>query len=229
MRSAACTSVMPSACCGSSCCFAASLPGRTDQTASRQPALLPAPRTADDPDHLGRALRGGVNKDFDYVAYLDALHAYGLNYTRIYPGYLIEPKDKYIKGNTLAPDARGADPAVGAERSARLSPGRQPVRRGPLGPGLLRAAQRFRGQGRPSGASWSRSASTTPSTRTRGRCRRLFPENNIQGDRRLRLQGRPDPQASRSGRSASTPTFARSPRPSIRSTTSSWKSATSRS
>jgi len=29
-----------------------------------------------------------VNKDFDYVAYLDTLHFYGLNYTRIYPGFL---------------------------------------------------------------------------------------------------------------------------------------------
>ena len=48
-----------------------------------------------------------INKDFDYVAYLDALCAYGLNYTRIYPGYLIEPKDKFIKGNTLAPTPEG--------------------------------------------------------------------------------------------------------------------------
>src|SRR5690242_19108784 len=32
-----------------------------------------------------------VNKDFDYVAYLDTLHSYGLNYTRIYPGFLFEP------------------------------------------------------------------------------------------------------------------------------------------
>ncbi len=48
-----------------------------------------------------------INKEFDYVAYLDALRAYGLNYTRIYPGYLIELKDKYIKGNTLAPTPEG--------------------------------------------------------------------------------------------------------------------------
>ena len=42
-----------------------------------------------------------VNKDFDYVAYLDALHSYGLNYTRIYPGFLFEPIGKFGKGNTL--------------------------------------------------------------------------------------------------------------------------------
>lgn len=42
-----------------------------------------------------------VNQEFDYVAYLDALKAYGLNYTRIYPGALFEPKDKFIKDNTL--------------------------------------------------------------------------------------------------------------------------------
>ena len=42
-----------------------------------------------------------VNKDFDYIAYLDALHSYGLNYTRIYPGALFEPVGKFGKGNTL--------------------------------------------------------------------------------------------------------------------------------
>lgn len=44
-----------------------------------------------------------VNKDFDYVTYLDALASYGLNYTRIYPGYLFEPEHKFIRDNTLAP------------------------------------------------------------------------------------------------------------------------------
>lgn len=42
-----------------------------------------------------------VNQEFDYEAYLDALKSYGLNYTRIYPGALFEPEDKFIKGNTL--------------------------------------------------------------------------------------------------------------------------------
>jgi hypothetical protein len=44
-----------------------------------------------------------INKDFDYVKYLDWLKSYGLNYTRIYPGAMVEPKDKYIVGNTVAP------------------------------------------------------------------------------------------------------------------------------
>jgi hypothetical protein len=42
-----------------------------------------------------------VNRAFDYRAYLDALKSYGLNYTRIYPGFLFEPVDKFHKGNTL--------------------------------------------------------------------------------------------------------------------------------
>jgi hypothetical protein len=44
-----------------------------------------------------------VNKDFDYVAYLDALQTHGLNYTRVYPGAMFEPEGKFIKGNTLGP------------------------------------------------------------------------------------------------------------------------------
>jgi len=42
-----------------------------------------------------------VNKKFDYKAYFDWLGSYGLNYTRIYPGYLTEPPDKWLKGNSL--------------------------------------------------------------------------------------------------------------------------------
>lgn len=42
-----------------------------------------------------------VNGEFDYVRYLDALASYGLNYTRIYPGYLFEPMGKFMTGNTL--------------------------------------------------------------------------------------------------------------------------------
>ncbi len=42
-----------------------------------------------------------VNGDFDYKIYFDALKSFGLNYTRIYPGGLFEPKDKFIKDNTL--------------------------------------------------------------------------------------------------------------------------------
>ncbi len=47
-----------------------------------------------------------VNGDFDYITYFDALQSYGLNYTRIYPGALFEPVDKFIPGNTL-----GVNPA----------------------------------------------------------------------------------------------------------------------
>jgi hypothetical protein len=42
-----------------------------------------------------------VNAKFDFNKYLDWLATYGLNYTRIYPGFLTEPPDKWIKGNTL--------------------------------------------------------------------------------------------------------------------------------
>src|SRR6185437_2583634 len=48
-------------------------------------------------EHYG----GVVNKDFDYVTYLDALKSYGLNYTRIYAGAMFEPQGKFIKGNPL--------------------------------------------------------------------------------------------------------------------------------
>ena len=44
-----------------------------------------------------------INKDFDYVAYLDALKAHGLNYTRFYPGAMLEPVGKFMAGNTLGP------------------------------------------------------------------------------------------------------------------------------
>ena len=36
-----------------------------------------------------------VNKDFDYVTYLDALKSYGLNYTRIYAGAMFQPQGKF--------------------------------------------------------------------------------------------------------------------------------------
>ena len=44
-----------------------------------------------------------INKDFDYIAYSDALQAHGLNYTRIYPGAMFEPAGKFMTGNTLGP------------------------------------------------------------------------------------------------------------------------------
>ena len=60
-----------------------------------------------------------INKDFDYVLYLNALKAYGLNYTRIYPGAMFEPLGKFVKGNPLGPKphrltlpwARGTEPS----------------------------------------------------------------------------------------------------------------------
>lgn len=47
-----------------------------------------------------------INLAFDYVPYLDALSAHGLNYTRIYPGAMFESTGKYIDGNPLGPKPR---------------------------------------------------------------------------------------------------------------------------
>ncbi|MCL2775558.1 MAG: hypothetical protein FWD71_19770, partial [Oscillospiraceae bacterium] len=44
-----------------------------------------------------------VSRKFDYVKYFDALAEYGLNYTRIYPGALIEPAGLWLPEDTLAP------------------------------------------------------------------------------------------------------------------------------
>ena len=44
-----------------------------------------------------------VSKKFDYVKYFDTLAEYGLNYTRIYPGALIEPAGLWLPEDTLAP------------------------------------------------------------------------------------------------------------------------------
>jgi hypothetical protein len=44
-----------------------------------------------------------INKDFDYLKYLDALRAHELNYTRFYPGAMFEPEGKFMAGNTLGP------------------------------------------------------------------------------------------------------------------------------
>jgi len=50
-------------------------------------------------EHYGEV----VNLDFDYVRYLDALKAYGLNYTRIWPGAVLEMVDEFVKGNPMGP------------------------------------------------------------------------------------------------------------------------------
>ena len=44
-----------------------------------------------------------INRDFDYVPFLDRLHEYGMNLTRIYPGGYVEMKDQYVKGNPVGP------------------------------------------------------------------------------------------------------------------------------
>jgi hypothetical protein len=44
-----------------------------------------------------------INLDFDYVTYLDALKAYGLNYTRIWPGAVLEMVGEFCPGNTMGP------------------------------------------------------------------------------------------------------------------------------
>jgi len=54
-------------------------------------------------EHYGAVM----NKAFNYVAYLDSLKSYGLNYTRIYPAAFIEPEGTFHPENTLAP--RSAD------------------------------------------------------------------------------------------------------------------------
>lgn len=50
-------------------------------------------------EHYGAVING----DFDLVAYLDALAAFGMNYTRIYPGAYFEPEDFFCANNTLGP------------------------------------------------------------------------------------------------------------------------------
>src|SRR5438093_3416671 len=51
-------------------------------------------------EHYGAVL----NLDFDFVRYLDALQADGLNLTRTFSGAYVEPQGAFkIAGNTLAP------------------------------------------------------------------------------------------------------------------------------
>jgi hypothetical protein len=44
-----------------------------------------------------------IDRDFDQVRFLDTLAASGMNLTRIYPGAMFEPPDKYRAGNPLGP------------------------------------------------------------------------------------------------------------------------------
>ena len=55
-----------------------------------------------------------VNKKFNYKVYLDVLHEYGFNYTRIYPGTFVAKDDMFGGDLTLAP---GADLIVPWARS----------------------------------------------------------------------------------------------------------------
>jgi hypothetical protein len=50
-------------------------------------------------EHYGAVM----NRAFNYTAYLDALKAHDLNYTRIYPAALVEPVGFFHLENTLAP------------------------------------------------------------------------------------------------------------------------------
>ena len=44
-----------------------------------------------------------IDADFDFVRFLDYLAASGMNLTRIYPGGMFEPTDKFATGNPLGP------------------------------------------------------------------------------------------------------------------------------
>ncbi len=44
-----------------------------------------------------------IDQDFDFEKYLNYLADHGMNLTRIYPGGMFEPVDKYLPGNPLGP------------------------------------------------------------------------------------------------------------------------------
>ncbi len=44
-----------------------------------------------------------IDANFDFARFLDYLAASGMNLTRIYPGGMFEPPDKYVAGNPLGP------------------------------------------------------------------------------------------------------------------------------
>ena len=55
-----------------------------------------------------------VNRKFDYIKYFNMLKEYGLNYTRIYPGAIVEPESFWMQEDSLAP---GPDTIVPWARS----------------------------------------------------------------------------------------------------------------
>ena len=44
-----------------------------------------------------------ISRHFDYIRYFDALAKYKLNYTRIYPGAIIEPEGMWLTEDTMTP------------------------------------------------------------------------------------------------------------------------------
>ena len=44
-----------------------------------------------------------ISRNFDYIRYFDMLMEYGLNYTRIYPGAIIEPEGMWLTEDTMCP------------------------------------------------------------------------------------------------------------------------------
>jgi len=44
-----------------------------------------------------------INLDFDYIPFLDRLHEYGMNLTRVYPGAFVDIKDQEVKNDPLGP------------------------------------------------------------------------------------------------------------------------------
>ncbi len=44
-----------------------------------------------------------IDRDFDFARFLNYLASHGMNLTRVYPGGMFEPPDKYLQGNPLGP------------------------------------------------------------------------------------------------------------------------------
>ena len=70
-------------------------------------------------EHYGAVL----NRKFDYVKYLDMLAEYKLNYTRIYPGTLIEPVGLWMPEDTLAPGADFIVPWARSDKGGYIAGG----------------------------------------------------------------------------------------------------------
>ena len=64
-----------------------------------------------------------MDRDFDFSNYLNYLGSQRMNLTRIYPGGMFEPPDKWLRGNPLGP-----------AQADRFCPGRGPPRPGRIQP-----------------------------------------------------------------------------------------------